>query len=198
MIIVFADTETCGLDPIDSAPFELAFLVYKDGILLDEKVFNLNPLNETILFSEEAYQVNGVSEETIRSYLPAEIVVPEIAAWLSKFVDDPEDRGHFGFGGYNAKFDFDHLKALFERYDVSIDYFFSGELIDVLELVKKSKARKLIGYTPNNRLETITKSLGIPHESIHAALGDIRATRKLYEHIWKLWKESKNEARRQR
>jgi YD repeat-containing protein len=76
-MILFCDTETTGIDPAISGAFEIACLVYEDEKFIEEKVFHLNPLTETILFSEEAYQVNGVSEDTIKSYPPAETVMPE-------------------------------------------------------------------------------------------------------------------------
>ncbi|MDR1073784.1 MAG: hypothetical protein LBL45_08940 [Treponema sp.] len=72
MISVWIDTETTGKDPRESGAFEIALLVYDGAKLLDEKLYHLNPLNDEIRFSEEAYQINGVSEETIRSYPPME------------------------------------------------------------------------------------------------------------------------------
>ena len=68
MLQLWCDTETTGLDPAFSGAFEIACLVFDDGNFVEERVFHLNPLTETILFGEEAYKVNGVSEDTIRSY----------------------------------------------------------------------------------------------------------------------------------
>lgn len=181
MIQVWCDSETTGLDPAFSGAFEFAFLIFKDGIFHEEKEFHLNPLNETIQFGEEAYRVNGVSEKTIRSYPPAEEVLPEIANWLAYYVGEKEEK--CVFAGYKADFDYGHLKALFNRHDISMEYFFDGRMIDVLELVKKACSRGIIKYTPDKKLETITKALGIPHNEAHSALSDIWATRKLYETI---------------
>ena len=183
MIQLWVDTETTGLDPAISAAFEIAMLVFDNGKFLEEKVFHLNPLTETIQFSEEAYRVNGVSEETIKSYPPAETVMREIADWLVSFLFPPDQEDKFVFAGYCANFDYGHLKALFDRYDISMDYFFDGRIIDVYELVKKAYAKGIIKFTPNKKLETITKALGIPHNAAHSALSDIWAARKLYETI---------------
>jgi DNA polymerase III epsilon subunit-like protein len=185
MIVIFCDTETTGKETSNSAAFEIAFLVYQDGFLVGEKVFHLNPLSETIKFSEEAYRINGVSEETIKSYTPALEVIHEIAKFLDPFVNETTSKEErLVFAGYCVSFDFNHLKALIERYGYNMDYFFSGRMIDVYELVKKAKAMGLIGKTKDNKLETMTKALGIPHDAVHSALGDIRATRKLYEAIY--------------
>jgi len=188
MLQLWVDTETTGIDPAFSGAFEIACLVFEDWKFIEEKVFHLNPLNETIQFSEEAYKVNGVSEETIRSYPPAEKIMPEIADWLTPFVftevnDSTEPDKKFVFAAYNTDFDYGHLKALFDRCDISMDVFFTDEIIDVLVKVKKACAKGIIKYTPNKKLETITKALGIPHNKAHTALSDIWATRKLYETI---------------
>jgi DNA polymerase III epsilon subunit-like protein len=190
--VVWVDTETTGINPENSGAFELAFLVYKGGHFLEEKIFHLNPLTETIKFGEEAYKVNKVSEETIKSYPPAETVVREIADWLTPFLfseefsdkAEPDEDDKFVFAGYCAYFDYGHVKALFERYNISMDYFFSGRIIDVHELVKRASSKGVLPRTPNKKLETMTKALGIAHDGAHSALSDIKATRLLYETIY--------------
>jgi hypothetical protein len=52
--------------------------------------------------------------------------------------------------------------------------YFSGRFIDVLDLVKNAKAKKMLDYTKNNKLETITKSLGIEHDNAHTAFRILR------------------------
>ena len=196
MLQLWVDCETTGIDPATSGAFEFAFLVFDGGIPLEEKVYHLNPLTETVLFSEKAYKVNGISEETIRSYPPAETVMPEIAEWLSRWTEVETPSGiekdrKYVFAGYCANFDHMHLKALFERHNVSMSQFFDGRIIDVCELVKKAYAKRIIKFTPDKKLETMTKALGIPHDSAHSALSDIWATRKLYETIYAMERKAK-------
>lgn len=187
MLQLWIDTETTGKDPAISGAFEIAVLVFEDGNFREEKVWHLNPLTETILFSDEAYRINGVSEETIRSYPPAETVVREIASCLATWVSHRK----FVFCGYSASFDYEHIKALFDRCGIQMNDFFDGRIIDVYQLVKKARAKKVVGFTQDNKLQTITKALGIPHESAHTALSDIWATRKLYEVIYRLERGAK-------
>ena len=182
MTMIWCDTETTGIEPTDSGAFEIAMLVYRDSQFLGEKVFYLNPLNETIKFGIEAYQVNGVPEEKIRSYPPAEKVIPEIAEFLKQFVTEKK----LIFAGYKCGFDYKHLKALFERYGYQIDSFFNGRYCDVYEYVKKLYERGGLPPIPNKKLETVCKALRVEHEDAHTALSDIWATRKLYEAIYKM------------
>jgi DNA polymerase III subunit epsilon len=187
MLQLWADCETTGIDPATSGAFEFTFLVFDGGIFKQEKVFHLNPLSETILFSEEAYKVNGVSEETIRSYPPAAEVIPELVNFLKKYL--PEDKRMI-FAGYNCRFDFGHLSALLSRYGgYDIEDYLDGELIDVYELVKKATVAGLLPKTGDQKLTTMTKALGIPHDQAHTALSDIWATRRLYEMIYRISKE---------
>ena len=192
LTVVWCDTETTGIETATSAAFELAFLVYRGGRMLEERVFYCNPLTETILFGEEAYKVNGVSEETIRSYPPAQEVMYEIAGFLDPYVQIPFDVERLVFAGYRADFDYGHVKALLERYGFVMDYYFNGRIIDVLELVKKAASKGLLPRTPNKKLETMTKALGIAHDGAHSALSDIKATRQLYETIWLLEQRRKH------
>jgi len=156
---------------------------------LEEKLYHLNPLNDEVLFHEEAFKVNGIPEATIRSYPAAEKVMPEIAEFLKKYTPDEK----MAFGGYSCKFDYGHLSALFFRHGINMEDFFNRKLIDVYDLVKKAAAMRLLPRTENQKLETMTKALGIPHEESHTALADIRATRRLYETIFMIERGKRGE-----
>jgi DNA polymerase III epsilon subunit-like protein len=184
---IWCDTETTGIEPIDSGAFEIALLVYRGAEKLDEKLFHLNPLDDEVKFHEEAFKVNGVSEEIIRSYPPAEKVLPEIADFLGKY----KPKEGLVFAGYKCKFDYGHLSALFFRHGIGMENYFNRELIDVHELVQKAAAMRILPKTTNHRLETMTKALGIAHEEVHTALSDIKATRRLYEIIYMLEREKR-------
>ena len=182
MTVLWCDTETTGLYPRDSGPFELAFLVYQGGTLLEERVFYLNPLNEEVIIHQDALEVNGATEEQIRGYPPAREVVPEILAFFKQYT--PPER--LVFAGYNCPFDYGHLGALLFREGSIISDYCNDRFIDVLELVKKAHKNQLLPKTRDNKLETLCKSLGIAHEEAHTALSDIKATRSLYETIYQM------------
>jgi DNA polymerase III epsilon subunit-like protein len=179
---IWVDIETTGLEPIDSGAFEIALLVYRGAEKLDEIFYHLNPLDDEVKFHEEAFKINGISEEMIRGYPPAEKVLPEIAEFLEEY--KPEEG--LVFAGYNCKFDYGHLSALFFRHGICMENYFNRNLIDVYALVQKAAAMGIVPKTVNQKLETMTKALGIAHEGAHTALSDIKATRLLYETIYML------------
>jgi DNA polymerase III epsilon subunit-like protein len=187
MTVVWCDCETTGRNPIDSGPFEIALLVYRDGKLLAERLYHLNPLNDEVVIHQSALDVNGATEEQIRGYPPAKEIVPQIVEFLNQCAV-PEK---FVFAGYNCGFDYGHIGALFFREGVLIGDLFNGEMIDVLELVKQAKAKGLLDPSDNNKLETLTKALDIEHDEAHTAMSDIKATRRLYEHIYRKWRQTK-------
>jgi DNA polymerase III epsilon subunit-like protein len=196
MTIAFIDTETTGLEPIDSGAFEIAIIVYGDTIedgkkihkMIEEKVFRLNPLDDEVLYHESAGAVHGISKEEIESFPPAVEVIPELVTFLKKHC--PEEK--LIFAGYKCKFDYGHISALLFRHGGYLmqDYF-NGRLIDVYEKVKQASEMGLLPKTRDQKLETMTKALDIPHEGAHSALADIRATRRLYEMIWHIQNKGK-------
>jgi DNA polymerase III epsilon subunit-like protein len=178
------DTETTGLDPRDSGAFEVALLIYMGPQCVLEKLYRLNPLSEEVRWSEEAYRVNGVAEETIRSYPPIEKVVPEIIADLKKHL--PSEK--YAFAGYNCGFDFGHIGALFFRAGYNVSDFFNRRLIDVYELVKRAAEMGMLPKTENQKLETMAKALKIDPGNAHTAMDDIKTTRRLYETLYRIQK----------
>jgi DNA polymerase III epsilon subunit-like protein len=185
MTSVWVDLETTGIEPIDSGAFEIALLVYRGAEKMDEVLYNLNPLDDEVKFHEEAFKVNGISEEMIRGYPPAEKVLPEIAEFLEKY--KPEEG--LVFAGYNCKFDYGHLSALFFRHGICMEDYFNRNLIDVYTLVQKAAAMGILPKTIDQKLGTMTKALGIEHGKVHTALDDIKATRRLYEEIYRIERE---------
>jgi DNA polymerase III epsilon subunit-like protein len=96
------------------------------------------------------------------------------------------------FAGYNCSFDYAHIASTFFRSGFfASDYFKKPDerVIDVYERVKKAAKTGLLPKTENQKLETMTKALGISHGTAHTAMDDIKATRRLYEAIYYLDKE---------
>lgn len=186
MKVLWCDTETTGLKTIDSGAFQIAML-FKHGMdktKVWERLFYLNPLDEEkgIKYHEEAYKTHGISKETIEGYFPAKEIMPKIADFFMDYGKGFSDKGKFEklyFAGYNCKFDWEHLDELFKRYtEYKMTDFFETKTLDVFEQVMRATEMGIID-TVNKQLGTVCKSLEIPIENAHDALGDIHATREL-------------------
>jgi DNA polymerase III epsilon subunit-like protein len=185
LAVAWIDTETTGIDPRCSGAFEIALLIYKGPQCVLEKLYRLNPLDDEVKWSEEAFKINGVTEETMRFFpLPSQ-VVPEIIADLKAHI--PPER--YAFAGYNCGFDFSHIGAAFFRAGFTASDYFNGRFIDVYELVKKADAMRLLPETSDKKLETMAKALGINPGNSHSAMDDIKATRRLYEALYHIQKK---------
>lgn len=177
MKFFWVDTETTGIDPVDSGAFQIAY-IYRNGEKREEKVINLNPLTAEILYSKSAGLIHGIPEEEIRSYTPAEEAIPQFVELLKKFLSKGKKEKMF-FAGYNCIFDYMHIKALIEKYTNSkMEEFFHPQFADVFIQVKKGKAMGKINCT-NLKLGTVCKSFNVSLENAHNALADITATRDL-------------------
>ncbi|MCQ2081679.1 MAG: 3'-5' exonuclease [Lachnospiraceae bacterium] len=185
MSLLYCDTETTGFSPKDSAPFEIAFIFVsttKDGQKYEvKKGFRLNPLNDTIKYHEQACLTHGVTEETIRSYPPANAVIPQIKSFLKSCSKGyglcPEEKPYLT--GYCIDFDYRHVKKLLEDYGVSLNNYISPRHLDVLKQVHSAKARGILRGIEDCRQETVAEFLEIENIKSHSAAGDITTTREI-------------------
>lgn len=186
MKVLWCDTETTGLKTENSGAFQIAML-YKHGLpktKVWERLFFLNPLDEEkgILYHESAAQVHGYTKEQIEAFDKAEIVMPKIAEFFNLYCRSFSEEGEFEklyFAGYNCPFDWEQLDALLRRYtNYKMTDFFHEKTLDVLEQVRRATEMGIIN-TVNQKLGTVCKSLAVPLENAHDAMGDITATRNL-------------------
>lgn len=185
MSLLYCDTETTGFSTKDSAPFEIAFIFVsttKDGKQYEvKKGFRLNPLNDWIKYHESASLTHQVPENTIRSYAPAILVVPQIKMFLQACRKGyglcPEEKPYLT--GYCIDFDYRHVKKLLSDYGVSLNNYISPRHLDVYNQAKSAKARGVLRGIENLKQETVAQFLGIENPMTHSAAGDITTTREI-------------------
>lgn len=176
MTTIWCDTETTGLKPETGGAFEIAVLVAVDGTIISRQVFHLNPLSETIVYDSEAAKVHGIREETIRSYPPCETVIRQLESLLCEIMDQYNGGQKMVFAGYKCTFDYDHLAALFTRCGFNLSDYFCKQF-DVMQMVKRAVAQKVIPRMANLRLSTVCNGVGVALDNAHTALADVEAAR---------------------
>lgn len=190
MRFMWIDTETTGIDPSDSAAFQVACVLVDNGQLICERCFFLNPLSETIKYHEGAGSVHGYSEEQIKAFPPEIEQVPKITAFFAEarelWEKDGSKTEKMIIAGYNVGFDIGHIKALLERNGYRLEDYFINVIADVFLQVKKAGVQKALPYLPDRKLGTVAKHLGVSLENAHDALADIEATREVAKRLYQM------------
>ena len=178
MNVIWCDTETTGIEVEDAGAFQISILFEQDEKIIEEKTWQLNPLNEKIKYGKEAGKIHGVSEKEIKNYSPADEVIPLIVEFLSTKISSSCNGNKLTFAGYNCNFDYKHIEALFKRCGYKMEDYFD-EQYDVYELVKEASKQGVIPWLKNLKLKTLCEHFGITLNKAHNAMEDIRATREL-------------------
>jgi len=175
------DVETTGLNHRIHGITELAFIIEKEGEVIEENATLVKPFHTTVI-DPKALEKQGRTFDDLDKQPPVKVVYEGLKKTLGKFVDPYDKHDKFVPAGYNVNFDLDFLKGMFTSMGDKFFYsWFFAAPIDVRGMV----GRYLLRYNPmlpNLRLETLCGHFGIPIEA-HQALEDIRATRALYYKI---------------
>jgi len=179
--ILFIDTETGGIDPLESSLLSIGLVVWCENEILDSKELFLN--DGRLKVTKEALKVNKINIETHRKKaLPSQQVITELIAFLRKHFDFNES---ITLAGHNVNFDVNFLKFFLERNNQKFSNYFSHRIIDTssilyyLYLSGKLKHRALSSSDAFSYFR-------IPVENRHSALGDAVATAKLFTRLIQL------------
>lgn len=175
MIVGWIDTETTGLNPKAHGVHEVAIIIVRDKVIRDRRVFHFNP--ESCEYDEGSKVAHGKTEEEIRAYPPEKEIYPNIKEVFAR--NSENGAAKMVFAGYNCPFDYGFIIELMIRNGDAIGNYFTGQFIDVLELVKRGSKEGKLPYTTDKKLGTMCKALGVPLDNAHAADADILATREL-------------------
>lgn len=180
--VLWFDLETTGIDPERNGIIQFAALVEIHGEVVDSLEIKLQP-HQGALISKEALVVNGVSEEDIRGFMRHDEAFRHIDAFLSRHVSRFDRNDKFYPAGYNVQFDLEFLSRMFKRYDqYGIGTFVNWRRIDPLPLLYYMEYIDKISLD-NYKLQTVCDYFGIPLNSAHDAMADVKATRELMKHI---------------
>lgn len=183
MKYLWVDTETTGLKPEDSAPFQIAMILEDTSTTSSvEKVFYLNPYDiDGIEHHKSAEAVHGYTKKQIQRFEESKFIVPEVEDFLD-YCERFNSPSKLTFVAYNSPFDFSHLESLFAKYNIDFSKHFDKEkpVADVLEQVKEAfETTKIFEGLGNKRLTTVAEHLGIKMKNAHDALCDIKTAQEV-------------------
>jgi DNA polymerase-3 subunit epsilon len=193
MKVLWIDTETTGLNPIENGVHQVAGLVElsvldKNNPLIQFDI-NANPLQDCQVSSWydknknceiDALSISGKTKDDLSSYQSYESGMQELIATLSGHINLEDKTDKFILAGYNVGFDKDMLfgwaKVVGEKY---LGKYIDHRVIDVMTLARTAYALGLMLEPKDFKLETMAEKYGIAIDA-HDASSDIEATRKLF------------------
>lgn len=153
--IVIVDTETTGKYPLGAELCEVAAIKFYQGQVVDEYSTLIQP---TAPMSREVIAIHHITDEMVAQAPP----LIDVMGGFYDFVKDAVLMAH------HAPFDLGFLAVALEECQLP-------DLPQEPALCSSLLSRKFIPESPNHRLQTLVKFLGIDGGQAHRALDDARA-----------------------
>jgi DNA polymerase-3 subunit epsilon len=184
MYKIFIDTETTGLSSTQHGIWEIAFLIYKEDIELERVKYNLN-IFPSDKIDPKALQIGGIHEIDLTKFASPTETYKKIKQTFEKYIDKYNSKSKFVMYAYNARFDYDFLRAWWEK---NGDKYFGSYIwfppVDVMNLAMNYLQHERANL-PDFKLPTVAAYLGVNIDPslLHTAMYDIEITKKIYEKI---------------
>ncbi len=182
---IYFDCETTGLDKQKNDIIQIAGAIEVNEIIVESFNFRMQPLNWDDI-SEQAILTHGISREDMKTYSTPKIIYSQLLALFDKYIDKFDRQDRFIVCGYNVRFDIDFLNSFFIKNNNPYLFSYFGDVKDPFPVIQYLKALGKID-TPDLKLTTICKSMGIEIENAHDADSDILATIKVIKKIDELF-----------
>ena len=190
--LCFIDVETTGTDAKRNGILQIAGeIILLEGLttgtdkkhnyeVVDSFNFNVKPF-ATDVIEDKALEVNKITREQIHTFENPSASYQGIMNIFCKSVDKYNKKDKYFFVGYNARFDYDFMRAWFEKNgDKYFGSFFYFPPLDVMNAAMWNMIRER-KTLPNFKLETVANNLGITLEgNFHDAMKDIQITKEIF------------------
>jgi DNA polymerase III alpha subunit (gram-positive type) len=178
MKLLYLDTETTGVNPIDHSLHQVS-MIYEDQIGTQEFDFKIKPYKD--IFSP-ALKKGEIYIETLNQYPDQRESFSEFLTTLDSLVDSRDPRDKLFLIGYNISFDEQFIRQWFHDNDNNFygSYFWNPS-IDVMTLAMNRLMFKR-SLMPNFKLETVCQMFNIYNTGQqHEGMNDVIMTRKLHK-----------------
>jgi len=185
MKLCFIDTETTGINPATNGIIQIAGIIAQEEnkviTELERFNFNVKPFEKDII-DLEALKVSGVTLEQINDYPLPKAIYQALTGIFSEYCDKYNKSDKMFFVGYNAKFDYDFMRAFWEKNnDKYFGSWFYFPYIDVMQFAIK-ELYDVRAMLPNFKLQTVCDLLKVSADgNFHDAMKDIEVTKILFE-----------------
>lgn len=178
--LVFIDTETTGLDPVQHDLWQMSMIITDEaGNVIETKNILAKP-NNIENASEQALKVAHITRKSLERLPNRYDSYREFMETLIRVCT--ESGGKVTWVGYNNKFDVQFVDKFCREFDFGFDLwnYFSYISIDMLQVSMMLKTMGFIN-TENLKLEWVYKNFHLGLDTAHDAVADANATRVLYQ-----------------
>lgn len=170
--IIYLDFETSGLDPKRHAVLQAAWIVERNGEVLQERVFDVQPdKNDDLCMA--ALEINNFTLDRCKAGKYMSNV-------LSVFKQDCLQAAAPRLCGHNIQFDLSFLREAADRAHENLFlYLDTKKYLDTAAIARYLDYMGELSLDRYN-LDACCTHFGIVNDKAHDALGDIRATRRLF------------------
>lgn len=189
--LFFFDVETTGLDPAVHDIVQLAYIIDRDGEIVDKGDLYLRP-GPGADIDPDALRVQGRTLEQVMEFPPASEAYLRLIAGLSLYVDKFNRLDKLYPVAYcGIQFDYPFLQNFFKKQgDPFFGSWFNHRVIDPIVLARLLDFKNIL-VSPDLKLHTVCESFGVPLSQAHDALADVTAMRELFYKMVGLFDERK-------
>ncbi|MEF3280471.1 MAG: 3'-5' exonuclease [Elusimicrobiota bacterium] len=163
---VIVDVETTGLDPENDRICEIAI----SALLNFREVNSFSTLiNPGIPIPKEISRIHGITDDDVSKSPHFSNIINRVLEMLYDGV----------FVGHNVDFDYGFINAELARWGYTMPDVYR---IDTLKI-----SRKFCNNIPNNKLETVARSINLFSDDWHRAENDVQITRKIFEYFLRMF-----------
>lgn len=175
--ILFIDTETGGINPNKHSLLSAGIVVWdqEEGVLYENEFYFYS---ENYVVTNTAQKINHFNlEEHNKKAIDVKLFFSEIDELKKQFFSEYSD---ISLGGHNTQFDVRFIRKLYEDNNRSFEKTFSHRIIDTYSILKFLCDSGKLDMDYISSAKAFEK-FGIVVDGRHTALGDAKATAKLYE-----------------
>lgn len=178
MKILFIDTETGGIDPLENSLLSLGLVCWENLKIKDKLEIFIS--KEKYNVTKKALEINKIDLDELRTKGISE---KEAKNKLLNFLKENFEDEKIVLAGHNVNFDISFLKKIFESND-EFNQYFSYRAIDTATIFKFLSLRGDVTAEINS-LDDAIKYYNIKIKKRHGALDDCLATAEIFTKMLK-------------
>ena len=179
--LLFIDTETGGLDPMNCSLLSVGLVFWKDGEIYNSEEILIN--DGELKATSEALEINKINlDDHRKNAITPDEAIQRIIQFIQRNFDTSE---RITLAGHNIGFDISFVRQLFKSQNYLFGDYFSHRSIDTSSILyylylSGKLASRIAGST------AAFDHFGIEVKGRHTALGDAIATAELFTELIKL------------